>query len=195
MATPGKHSIEELCEFLDTRADCCVKTLVVNGSEADVVALVLRGDHELNVLKAERLDGVSSPLRLAQREQISEVLGSDIGSIGPIGLAIPTYVDHGAAQLSDFVCGANQNDRHLVNANWGRDCEDPAGLLLRGQLIKGAVVAPTNHFFAFEFGQDLILAAQHAGCALTQIKDFTRFLHFDLNVIQLGANSGGDVAG
>ncbi|MCP4876316.1 MAG: proline--tRNA ligase, partial [Gammaproteobacteria bacterium] len=88
-------------------------------------------DHELNTLKAERLDGVASPLRLAEREQINEVLGNDIGSIGPVGLGIRTFVDHSAAMMSDFVCGANQNDRHLINANWGRDCEEPGAVDIR----------------------------------------------------------------
>ncbi|MCP4389328.1 MAG: proline--tRNA ligase, partial [Gammaproteobacteria bacterium] len=109
----------------------CLKTLIADAEDGGLVALVLRGDHELNILKAERLEGVASPLRLAQREQIVKVLGNDIGSLGPIGLGIPVFVDHGAAQLSDFVCGANQDDKHLVNANWGRDCSEPASVDIR----------------------------------------------------------------
>jgi len=123
--TPGMHTIDDLASGLGVSADQCLKTLVAEAEDGGLVALVLRGDHELNALKAERLEGVASPLRLAQREQIIKVLGNDIGSIGPIGLNIPTFVDHSAALLSDFVCGANQNDKHLVNANWGRDCEEP----------------------------------------------------------------------
>jgi prolyl-tRNA synthetase len=123
--TPGMHTIDDLASGLGVSADLCLKTLVAEAEDGGLVALVLRGDHELNALKAERLEGVASPLRLAQREQIIKVLGNDIGSIGPIGLNIPTFVDHSAALLSDFVCGANQNDKHLVNANWGRDCEEP----------------------------------------------------------------------
>ncbi|MDH3859663.1 MAG: proline--tRNA ligase, partial [Gammaproteobacteria bacterium] len=123
--TPGMHTIDDLATGLGVDAQQCLKTLIAEAEGGGLVALVVRGDHELNVLKAERLDGVASPLRLAQREQIIEILGNDIGSIGPIGLDIPTFVDHGAAQLSDFVCGANQDDKHLINANWGRDCDEP----------------------------------------------------------------------
>jgi len=129
--TPSMHTIADLAAGLGVKARQCLKTLIAEAEDGGLVALVLRGDHELNVLKAERLDGVASPLRLAQREQIIQLLGNDIGSIGPIGLDIPTFVDHGAAQLSDFVCGANQDDKHLINANWGRDCAEPASADIR----------------------------------------------------------------
>ena len=123
--TPGMYSIEDLAKGLKLSAQQCLKTLIVEGQNDDLVALVLRGDHELNALKAERLEGIVSPLRLARPEQIKQVLGNDIGSIGPVGLGIKTYVDHSAAILSDFVCGANQDDKHFINANWGRDCAEP----------------------------------------------------------------------
>ena len=123
--TPGMYSIEDLAKGLRLDAQQCLKTLIVEGENDDLVALVLRGDHELNALKAERLDGIANPLRLAQREQIKQQLGNDIGSIGPVGSDLKTYVDHSAAIMSDFVCGANQDDKHFINANWGRDCEEP----------------------------------------------------------------------
>lgn len=129
--TPGMASIETLAEGLQVSPRQCLKTLIVEGEDDSLVALVLRGDHDLNTLKAERLDGVSSPLRMAQRDRIQQVLGNDIGSIGPVGLDITSYVDHSAAVLSDFVCGANQEGRHLVNANWGRDCAEPVVADLR----------------------------------------------------------------
>jgi prolyl-tRNA synthetase len=129
--TPAMRTIDDLATGLGVSARQCLKTLIAEAEDGGLVALVLRGDHELNVLKAERLEGVASPLRLAQREQIVEVLGNDIGSLGPIGLEIPVFVDHSAAQLNDFVCGANQEDRHLVNANWGRDCAEPASVDIR----------------------------------------------------------------
>ena len=84
--TPGMYTIEDLAAGLGLGANQCLKTLIAEAEDGGLVALVIRGDHELNVLKAERLEGVASPLRLAQREQINAVLGSDIGSIGPIGL-------------------------------------------------------------------------------------------------------------
>ncbi len=129
--TPGMYTIEDLARGLDVRPEQCLKTLIALADDGGLVALVVRGDHELNALKAEKLDGVASPLRLAEREQIRQVLGHDIGSIGPVGLDLETWVDHSAAAVVDFVCGANQNDRHHINANWGRDAELPAVADLR----------------------------------------------------------------
>ena len=119
--TPGKHTIAELCEFLDTTPDRCIKTLVVNGNEADVVALVLRGDHELNAIKAEKHPAIKAPLAFATDAQIQKSLGCKAGSLGPVGLDIPVVVDLAAAQLADFVCGANEDGKHLTGVNWGRD--------------------------------------------------------------------------
>ncbi len=129
--TPGMYTIEDLARGLDVRPEQCLKTLIALADDGGLVALVVRGDHELNALKAEKLDGIASPLRLAEREQIRQVLGHDIGSIGPVGLDLETWVDHSAAAVVDFVCGANQNDRHHINANWGRDAELPAMADLR----------------------------------------------------------------
>jgi len=123
--TPGKHTIAELCEFLDTSADRCIKTLVVNGSESDVVALVLRGDHELNAIKAEQHPAIKVPLAFATDGQIQKSLGCKAGSLGPVGLDIPVVVDLAAAQLADFVCGANEDGKHLTGVNWGRDLPAP----------------------------------------------------------------------
>ena len=123
--TPGKHTIAELCEFLDTTADRCIKTLVVNGSESEVVALVLRGDHELNAIKAEHHPAIKVPLAFATDGQIHKSLGCKAGSLGPLGLDIPVVVDLAAAQLADFVCGANVDGKHLTGVNWGRDLPEP----------------------------------------------------------------------
>ncbi len=129
--TPGMHSIEALASGLKVAPQKCLKTLIVDADDDGLIALILRGDHELNTLKAERLDGVASPLRMAQRDKIKQVLGNDIGSIGPVGLTIKRYVDHSAAAMSDFVCGANQDDKHLQNVNWGRDCDEAVSVDLR----------------------------------------------------------------
>jgi prolyl-tRNA synthetase len=104
---------------------------MVDGSDGDVVALVLRGDHELNAVKAQRLAGVANPLRMASAERVRRATGSDPGSIGPIGLAGKIYADHAAAHLADFVSGANENDAHFTGANWGRDLPEPASQDLR----------------------------------------------------------------
>lgn len=120
--TPGLYTIEALAESLDIAATRSVKTLIVNGNDDQLVALVVRGDHDLNPLKAEKLPGVASPLKMADKQLIKETLGSDIGSLGPVNLPIKTYVDRSAAELKEFVCGANENDKHLIHAQWGRDC-------------------------------------------------------------------------
>jgi prolyl-tRNA synthetase len=121
VSTPNAHTIAELSEFLKLGADRTVKTLLVEGAAGDVIALVLRGDHELNALKAQKLAGVATPLRMASAERVRQATGCDPGSIGPIGFAGKIFVDHAAAHLADFVCGANEPDTHFTGVNWGRD--------------------------------------------------------------------------
>lgn len=132
--TPNLHTIDDLASELKTSKDKCLKTLIAIGEQGGLVAFVLRGDHDLNPLKAEKLDGVGSPFALADRDQIKAKLGTDLGSIGPIGLNIPLYVDHSAALVSDFVCGANSDDQHYINANWGRDGAEPVSVDIRNVL-------------------------------------------------------------
>ena len=116
------HVIDEVSQFLNVAPEQCLKTLLVEGSEEDsVVALVLRGDHELNEIKAEKHPAIASPLTFVTAEQVHETCGANIGSIGPVGLTIPVIVDRAAAHVADFVCGANENDKHLTGVNWGRD--------------------------------------------------------------------------
>ncbi len=123
--TPGQHTIDELCSFLKVPAECCLKTLLVVGQEADVVALVLRGDHELNVIKAEQQPAVATPLQFASDEQIRQAIGCGTGSLGPVGLTVPVIVDHAAVHVADFVCGANEDGKHLTGVNWERDLPLP----------------------------------------------------------------------
>jgi prolyl-tRNA synthetase len=123
--TPGQHSIEEVCKYLDTTPDSCVKTLLVEGTETAVVALILRGDHELNTVKAEKLAAVATPLQFASDEQIRNAAGCAAGSLGPAGLPVPVIVDHAAARLGDFVCGANEDGKHYTGVNWERDLPAP----------------------------------------------------------------------
>ena len=123
VATPNKHSIEEVCDFLQLKKKKIVKTLLVKGATeaAPVVALVVRGDHELNEIKAEKIDLVAEPFEMATDEEIKAAAGCGAGSIGPAGLKIPVIVDRTAANMSDFVCGANKDGYHLTGANWVRD--------------------------------------------------------------------------
>ena len=120
--TPDQHSIEEVCSFLKISSSNCVKTLLVHGEDEAVVALILRGDHELNEIKLEKIEGIATPLTFASEEQVQQIAGCNPGSIGPTGLNIRMLVDHSAAALADFVCGANEDGKHLTGVNWERDC-------------------------------------------------------------------------
>ena len=124
--TPEQHSIEEVSQFLSIPAKQCLKTLLVEGSEENtIVALVLRGDHELNEIKASHLEAVAEPLCFASDEQIKQVAGCSAGSIGPVNLKIKVIADYAALQCADFVCGANEDGKHLTGVNWERDCALP----------------------------------------------------------------------
>ncbi len=123
--TPGAHTIEELARQLQVDASLCLKTLLVKGSEAPVVALLLRGDHQLNEVKAENLPEVAEPLTMADADMIKAAADCDAGSIGPVGLSIPIIADTDAACMSNFVCGANTNGQHIIGVNWGRDLAEP----------------------------------------------------------------------
>ncbi len=123
VATPGVKTIEDLANFLSVDPDTTVKTLVVHADqENELVALVLRGDHQLNGVKAEKLSGVACPLQMADEAEVRQVLGAGFGSLGPVGLKINLIVDRSAAHLADFTCGANRDDYHLTGVNWERDC-------------------------------------------------------------------------
>ncbi len=129
--TPGQHTIEEVANFLKIAPQATVKTLLVRGV-GGAVALILRGDHELNVSKAEKLPQVSKPLEFVGDAELAAAAGCDPGSIGPVGLHdIPVIADESAARLSDFVCGANENGKHLTGVNWGRDVAEPEAADLR----------------------------------------------------------------
>lgn len=129
VATPNVKSMDDLVACLSVDLKTTVKTLLVVGATAEgeadtVVALVLRGDHQLNEIKAEHLPQVASPLAFATEEQILAAANCNAGSIGPVGLNIEVIVDRSAAHLSDFVCGANEDDAHLTGVNWQRDCNE-----------------------------------------------------------------------
>jgi prolyl-tRNA synthetase len=123
VATPGVKTIDELASLLSVDAATTVKTLLVAGEEeGTLVALVLRGDHQLNSLKAEKLPGVLAPLQMADEDAVRKACGAGFGSLGPVGLDLPVIVDRSAAHLADFICGANREDTHLRGVNWERDC-------------------------------------------------------------------------
>jgi prolyl-tRNA synthetase len=131
VATPGARTIAEVSACLALPAGRLVKTLLVEGDDGGLVALIVRGDHELNALKAQKLPGVASPLRMAGAEQIQAVAGCEPGFLGPVGLGCRCYADHAALHLADFACGANERDAHLTGVNWGRDLPEPEAADLR----------------------------------------------------------------
>ncbi len=125
--TPNQHSIDEVCQFFNIEPEQCLKTLIVKADDEqdNLVALLLRGDHELNPIKAEKLPGIASPLTFASDEEIKQSIGCEPGSIGPVGLKIPIIIDQSATLLANFVCGANQNGKHYSGVNWQRDLPVP----------------------------------------------------------------------
>ena len=124
--TPNQHSIEEVSQFLSLPETQCLKTLIVKGEEGgSLVALLLRGDHELNKIKAEKIEGVAAPLEFATEAEIQVACQCKPGSIGPIGLTIPVIADRSVIVMSDFVCGANQDGKHFQGVNWERDLAVP----------------------------------------------------------------------
>jgi prolyl-tRNA synthetase len=126
--TGAAKTIEELCSLLAIEARQTIKTLFVHAADADgerseeLVALVLRGDQELNETKAQKLDGIASPLEFASDEAIQKALGCPPGCLGPVELSQRVIADHSAVACKNFVCGANREGLHLRNANWQRDC-------------------------------------------------------------------------
>lgn len=130
-STPGQKTIEEIGVFLKCPASACLKTLIVEGVETPLVALVLRGDHTLNEIKAQKHPNVASPLCMATDEEIRKATGCEPGFIGPLGLSIPIIADRSALPMINFVCGANRSDEHLINVNWERDLPTPEEFDLR----------------------------------------------------------------
>jgi prolyl-tRNA synthetase len=130
--TPGAHTIEQLSALLGIPASRCLKTLIVAGDDGTPAALLLRGDHELNAVKAQKLPGIANPLRMASAAMVQAATGSPPGSVGPIGLTgLRVYADHAALAMADFVCGANAEDQHFSGVNWGRDLPEAQGADLR----------------------------------------------------------------
>jgi prolyl-tRNA synthetase len=182
--TPNARSIAELSAQLGVDAARCVKTLLVDADDGGVVALVVRGDHELNAVKAQKLQGVAKPLRMASAAKVRETTGTEPGFIGPLGFAGKIYVDYAAAHLADFICGANEKDMHFRGVNWGRDLAEPQSADIRNvqpgdpsptgrgtlQIARGIEV---GHIF--QLGQ-LYSAAMNASVLDEQGKALTMFM-------------------
>lgn len=125
VATPGVRTIAGLVEGFDLPVEKTVKTLMVHAAEGGLIALMVRGDHQLNEIKAENLPAVAAPLTMASEEEIRAVVGAGPGSLGPVELPMPLIIDHSVAVMSDFGAGANVDDHHLFGINWERDLPLP----------------------------------------------------------------------
>ena len=136
ISTLNTKTIKALSDYLKIEPSRCIKVLIVKGKELPLIGLVLRGYYELNPIKISKLAEILQPLQFAEETKINASLGTTLGYIGPIGLDIPLIVDQSAAVLSDFVCGANEENFHFKNANWQRDCPLPKIADLR-QVVVG----------------------------------------------------------
>ena len=184
LATPNARTIAEISALLGVAPAQCVKTLLVDGADGGLVALVIRGDHELNAVKSQKLDGVASPLKMAGAERIRAAAGAEPGFIGPVGFKGRIYVDHAAAHLADFVCGANEKDMHYRGVNWGRDLPDQPSVDIRN--VQAGDPSPTGRGtlkiargievgHIFQLGQ-LYSAAMNANVLDEQGKAVTMFM-------------------
>ena len=129
--TPGVNTIAELCAFLHIEAQRTVKAVVVEGADDQPVLLMVRGDHDLNLIKAGKLDAVKTPVTFASAEAIRAAFGADPGSLGPVGFKGIVIADRALLALSDFVVGANDTGYHYTGANPGRDFAEPAYVDIR----------------------------------------------------------------
>ena len=123
-ATPGMTTIDDLAEQLGIPAEESIKTLLAKDEQGELVALVVRGDHRLNSIKASKLPGMASPLVMAEPDEVKACLGASFGSLGPVSAPFRVVVDHTAAQMPSFVCGANEDGYHVKGATWHRDVPD-----------------------------------------------------------------------
>jgi prolyl-tRNA synthetase len=132
--TPDAKTIAALVEQFELPIERTVKTLIVAASEttdSDLIALLVRGDHELNEVKANNLNEVASPLRFAEEAEIRATIGAGPGSLGPVDLPIPCIVDHSVTAMANFGAGANIDHKHYFDINWGRDLPEPVAADLR----------------------------------------------------------------
>ena len=124
--TPDTKTIDALVQGFGLAIEKTIKTLVVHAAEeGKLIALIVRGDHELNEIKAANLEQVASPLQMANEAEIRAAIGAGPGSLGPVNLPIPCIIDRSVALMSDFAAGANIEDKHYFGVNWERDLPLP----------------------------------------------------------------------
>lgn len=136
VSTPGQKTCEQVSKFMKVALDRKVKLLVVKGAEGGLVGIALRGDHQLNEIKAAKHPKIADPFQMATPEEVKAVFGCEVGYLGPVACPIPVIADFAAAEVADFVCGANEDNHHLKGANWGRDAAEPETADLR-MIVEG----------------------------------------------------------
>ncbi|MGM8060455.1 proline--tRNA ligase [Vogesella indigofera] len=133
--TPKVKTIAELVAFLKIDITATVKAIVVEGEDGAAVLMLVRGDHELNEVKAEKIAGIKKPLTFAAPAVIKDAFGANPGSLGPVGFSGRVIADRTVAKMADFVIGANEDDQHYTGANFGRDCAEPEVADLRNVVV------------------------------------------------------------
>ncbi len=136
VSTPGQKTCEQVSKFMKVALDHKVKLLVVKGAEGGLVGIALRGDHQLNEIKAAKHPKIADPFQMASPEEVKSAFGCEVGYLGPVACPIPVIADFAAAEVADFVCGANEDNHHLKGANWGRDAAEPETADLR-MIVEG----------------------------------------------------------
>ncbi len=133
--TPGVKTIADLVSFLNVDITRTVKAVVVEGEEGEAVLMLVRGDHELNEVKAEKVAGIKKPLTMASPALIKDAFGANPGSLGPVGFKGRVVADRTVALMADFVIGANEDHYHYTGANFVRDCAEPEVADIRNVVV------------------------------------------------------------
>ena len=136
VSTPGQKTCEQVSKFMKVALTAKVKLLVVKAAEGGLVGIALRGDHQLNEIKAAKHPKIADPFQMASPEEVKAVFGCEVGYLGPVGCPIPVIADFAASEVADFVCGANEDNHHLKGANWNRDAAEPETADLR-MIVEG----------------------------------------------------------
>jgi len=148
--TPNLRTIADLVDALSKPATTMVKTIMVRAEQdaetdsTSLIAILLRGDHELNEIKAAKLPGVANPIEFATDEEILTATGAHPGSLGPVNSRVPYLVDEQAAALADFSCGANEDDKHYIGVNWVRDLPLEDNMIVDARNVIEGEPAPGN---------------------------------------------------
>ncbi|WP_341917620.1 proline--tRNA ligase [Hydrocarboniphaga effusa] len=136
VSTPGQKTCEQVSKFMKVPLTAKVKLMVAKAADGGLIGIAVRGDHEINPIKAAKHPKVASPFEMARIEDVQKAFGCEVGYLGPVNAPIPVIADFAAAEVADFVCGANEVDHHLKGVNWGRDCAEPETADLR-MIVEG----------------------------------------------------------